>query len=930
MSKNNKLRIVLIFVIVCLAVGCQACVSYGFNSADSDVNKNYSEIKAAEAVKGDIVNPVVLICFADESVEQTKASFTDAVRNYYIGESNSLQNYYSTISYGQIGITTLFPEADGELFVYKSSKTRSYYKNIKEKSGDSVRKTAESELLNAALNAAASHYDFQDYDLDRNDDGYVDSVSFLVSGEDSNGSGWGGLLWPHSWNLAEISRSVGQVTAKLGGVTVNKFSLNFIETVDVGFLCHETGHVFGMPDLYHYKYDKDYVQVGQWDIMHLNQSTPQYPTVYLRDKYLGCIGDNQLIDIKTNGTYTLKPVSTATAEDVLAYRLVINDKESIYFEYRNNSVSVYDGGLSGSGLIAYRVNSSVDGNEEGKRRSTSNPDEVYVYRPSVATNGGTKNKELTNLSYAYLNEDNQKFRSLGTQTITTKYDERNIFLTDGSNTGVIVRVTETTDEKISFEIDVNGYGGTKVRDILVEGNAEINYGEPPDIRVKVLFSGYSQYVVASPDKYVFEYDPEIIGTQRATIVYTDDDGEVIKYYFDLTISDKLETERLDVIKKPDKVIYEAGEKLTLDGLTVAVTYVKQGMKEIKYDLTAESQWKVEGVDTSVSGKYEAVITYLPFNLSVVIEITVVSDLVSMKISERNSVTMISKSENLSLTVIGVYEDGTEKIMNPTEYSISGYSKQTLYIKQTVKITSDEKPDIWCSKTVIAVDEKDLLSITQEGKIKTLYKYGETLDLSGGYLTLDFSGNIISVPAENFYSQYAQKFQATKKGLQRLGVSIYGVENEYAVNVLASDDSSLASGSSAALVNYGSGYVLFTRATKLKEAVGYFSSYLNIRFVKTDGKVKYEVKPSVNGEEYVADGMRIELTDGDGKTVMSYRLFVKGDADGNGVADENDRYYWAEALFRQRKDADVFLDMNGDGKYTLSDYVLLTETYGAGV
>ena len=126
---------------------------------------------------------------------------------------------------------------------------------------------------------------------------------------------------------------------------------------------------------------------------------------------------------------------------------------------------------------------------------------------------------------------------------------------------------------------------------------------------------------------------------------------------------------------------------------MAVTYVKQGMKEIKYDLTAESQWKVEGVDTSVSGKYEAVITYLPFNLSVVIEITVVSDLVSMKISERNSVTMISKSENLSLTVIGVYEDGTEKIMNPTEYSISGYSKQTLYIKQTVKITSDEKPDI---------------------------------------------------------------------------------------------------------------------------------------------------------------------------------------------------------------------------------------------
>ncbi len=930
MSKNNKLKIILIFVIVCLAVGCQACVSYGVISADDGVAYDYSEIKAAEAVRGDIVNPVVLICFADESVEQTKASFTDAVRNYYIGESNSLQDYYSTISYGQIGITTLFPEADGELFVYKASNDRSYYKDITNKSSESARKTAESNLLNSALKAAASHFDFDGYNVDGNGDGYVDSVSFLVSGEDSDGSGWGGLLWPHSWDLTSLSQSSGQVTAKLGGVTVNKFSLNFIETVDVGFLCHETGHVFGMPDLYHYYYDKDYVQVGQWDIMHLNQSTPQYPTVYLRDKYLGCIGDNQLVDIKTNGTYTLKPVSTATAEDVLAYRLVVNEKESIYFEYRNNSVSVYDSGLSGSGLIVYRVNTSVEGNEDGKRQNTRYPDEVYVYRPSVTNNRNTKLRENTNLSYAYLSDDNERFRSLGRQTSTATYDEKDIFLTDGSNTGVTVKVSERTDEEISFYIDVNGYGGNKVRDIIVEGDSGINYGETPDIRVKVLFSGYSQYVVASPDKYVLEYDPEIIGTQRATIVYTDDDGEVIKYYFDLTISDKLETERLDVIKNPDKVIYEAGEKLSLDGLTVAVTYVKQGMKEIKYDLTDESQWKVDGVDTSVSGKYEAVVTYLPFNMSVVIEITVVSDLVSMKISERNSVTLVGKNESLSITVLGVYEDGTEKVMNPTEYTITGYSKQMRYIKQTVKITSTEKPDIWCSKTVIAVDENDLLTITQEGKIKTLYKYGETLDLSGGILTFDFSGNKISVPAENYYSLYAQKFQATKKGLQRLGVSIYGVENEYAVNVLASDDSSLASGSSAAVVNYGSGYVLFTRATKLKEAVGYFSSYLNIRFVKTDGKVKYEVKPSANGEEYVTDGMKIELTDGDGKTVMTYRLFVKGDADGDGVVDENDRYYWAEALFRQRKDADIFLDMNGDGKYTLSDYVLLTETYGVGV
>lgn len=927
---ERKTRVArIVFLAICLTAICLACCSCAFGKTSLSTNDSSvaATVKAAEPVSGDIVNPVILICFADESVEATRASFSTTVRNYFVGEENSLEDYYRTISYGQIDIETLFPESDDEVFIFRAPRIRSYYKSIKESASNAKRSSAESELLNAAIKAAAEYFDFSGYDLDKNDDGYVDSVSFLVSGGDDDGSGWGGLLWPHSWELATISTTAGTSAEKLGAVAVNKFSFNFIETVDVGFLCHETGHVFGMPDLYHYKYDTDYVQVSEWDIMHLNESTPQYPTVHLRDKYLGCIGDNQIIDLKTDGTYTLKPVSIATAEDTVAYRLKLNDNESVYFEYRSKNVATYDSMLPGSGLIVYRVYASVDGNTNGKKKSSVYPDEVYVYRPSVASTGTTKAKEKTNLSYAYLSDDNPYFSTLGSQTGTKKYDVGNIFTTDGSNTGVIVKVTDRTDEEITFEININGLGSDKVKDIVVEGEPTINYGEVPEVRVKVLLSGRTEYVVASPDKYVVEYNPERIGEQIATIAYTDEDGETIRYNFTLTINDPLETESLNVVSGPDVTIYEAGEEIKLDGLVVAVTYKKQGVKEIAYSDTSPSLWSIEGVDSTSSGVYEAVVTYQPFGLSITIEIKIVSDLVAISIAEKNSSTIVSRTGSLSLTVTGTYEDGTERTLSPTEYTISGFSKSKLYEKQNLTIVSSENNAVWCSKTVIVVDETELIAINQLGKIKTMYMYGESLDLSGGQLEFDFGDNKFVVSAENYYEEYRNKFLSTKKGKQELVVSIFGVSNGYSVYVASSDGSALASGSSAVSVNHSSGYVLFSRATLLSEGAEALSSYLNIRFVRTDGIVKYEIKPSLASGVYVSSSMRIELVDDDGSTIMVFRIYVKGDADGDGRVTDSDKTCWAELLYKQKAEADIYLDMDGDGDYSLTDYVLLMDAYG---
>ena len=78
-------------------------------------------------------------------------------------------------------------------------------------------------------------------DVDGNDDGYVDNVTFLVSGSPD---GWSDLLWPHRWSLFSFN-------VFLNGSIVDSYNLNLASGgyFTVGTLCHEFFHSLGAPDL---------------------------------------------------------------------------------------------------------------------------------------------------------------------------------------------------------------------------------------------------------------------------------------------------------------------------------------------------------------------------------------------------------------------------------------------------------------------------------------------------------------------------------------------------------------------------------------------------------------------------------------------------------------------------------------------------------
>ena len=446
--------------------------------ANADLCSDYGEVSGEIYVEpplaansGLVSNLVIYIRFKNESNTPSAA-----LNNMFNADTGSLKSYYKAMSNNTVIIDSVFPYSGGNIFVYTASEERSYY-NLDE--NDSRRAGIEGTLIANAVNAAKNYFDFSGRDLDVNDDGFLDSLSIIVGG--SSSTTWGSLLWPHSWNLEAIRSTSTYIDAD-NTVKVGDYSFNFDTALTTGVLCHETGHVLGAPDLYHYNYD--FVPVGNWDIMQFDNDTPQYMLTYIRDKYIGGIGASQIQDITTNGVYSLAPVTNAGTGDVLAYRIPTSRNEYFMVEYRRATTSGFDSTLPGSGLIIYRIKEPDDfssslGNQNAVYKGTgSRADEVYVFRPAVNMTGTETNASVRysrskeDADLAYLSPNNVHFKTLGTENGTTKYDFRNIFFSDGTNSGIVITATEISAETIEFSVRIAG--AETVADGYFDGKIALN------------------------------------------------------------------------------------------------------------------------------------------------------------------------------------------------------------------------------------------------------------------------------------------------------------------------------------------------------------------------------------------------------------------------------------------------------------------------
>ncbi len=438
--------------------------------------EQYTEINEVSSFN----NIVIFIRFADEETYTAPYDY-----NYYESMFNgvdqvSLRDFYLEVSYNQLTIDSYLVNDNDQIIFYTDDQPRAYYEPY-----DIVTNTIGYNTINhderehELLKKAVDYIDENNLidssiELDQNNDGDIDSISFLVSGEDN---GWMSLLWPHKWEMSSyynyVSGEYYPTAPTINGSYAYTYTFELLGNstsynyqVDVSVLAHETFHLISAPDLYHY-YRYDWIEpVGYWGLMESLGTVPHHMLGYMKEVYGNWIPE--VDEITSNGTYTLYPLQESGNN---LYRIDTGySNEFVYLEYRLQE-GLYDSELPNSGLLVYRVDEDYYdlGNVEGYYRSDGSPsNEIFIFRPGItdvlppiefADENNSSIDEDGSIDDAVLSQNNL-YDEMGIDT------DIQMFYSDGSLMDIKIFNVVEHDGYITFEVSfgdayinlVNDYG----------------------------------------------------------------------------------------------------------------------------------------------------------------------------------------------------------------------------------------------------------------------------------------------------------------------------------------------------------------------------------------------------------------------------------------------------------------------------------------
>lgn len=461
---KKLLSITLIIIVLTFTIGSNEVDAISIDIEQSnEINLNATD---------GFSNVVIFIKFADEISYEAPYELS-YYENMFNGEDMvSLRDYYLEVSYNQLTIDSFLTSTDTEIIYYVDIYDRGYFEPYNETtnpigygSGIEVSESQrEQELLKRAIDYVDANNLIDDtVMLDANDDGQIDSITFMVSGEDS---GWSSLLWPHKWSLWYF-QTMGYFdddAPTINGYYAYDYTFELLGDdqyydvqVNTYILAHETFHLLSATDLYHY-YKQDYIDnVGPWGLMDNRGDVPPHMLGYMKEEYGNWI--NSVSEITRSGSYTLYPMDESPNN---IYKIDTGySNEYVYLEYRDRS-GLYESNLPDSGLLVYRVDLDFegDGNIFGYNEddvSFSGINEVFVFRPKIKDVNEPIVFPLTTN-----NDDYDGFINQAALSNYNNYDEANtdsnflMFHSDGSLMDIQILNVVEHDGYITFDVIKSG------------------------------------------------------------------------------------------------------------------------------------------------------------------------------------------------------------------------------------------------------------------------------------------------------------------------------------------------------------------------------------------------------------------------------------------------------------------------------------------
>ncbi len=282
-----------------------------------------------------------------------------AVQLFTLGTfpTGSMRDYYREISYDQFDI-------DGPTlgWIVADNDYEFYHQNNYGFNGGAAA------LAREAVEKAETQYNPDWSEFDNDNDGAVDGVVIIHMGAGGEGGSGPTQIWSHVSSFDPLNYD---------GVSISRYSIQpelrgggNMETI--GTICHEHGHVLGLPDLYDIAYTTELTPVGKWALMASGASagnpygsSPGHMTAWSR--YM--LGWVDTTNINSAGTYTANWVQGNQANSV--YKIPIPGEGGEYFivanRYRLSGELTFDGipDRFASGLLIYKVDDTIGGSNTG-------------------------------------------------------------------------------------------------------------------------------------------------------------------------------------------------------------------------------------------------------------------------------------------------------------------------------------------------------------------------------------------------------------------------------------------------------------------------------------------------------------------------------------------------------------------------------------
>ena len=223
-----------------------------------------------------------------------------------------------------------------------------------------------------ACRLANEQYTINWADYDSNNDGYVDFVYVIYAGKGQADGGTSETIWPHNWEVSSaISSGYCTYTSAqrtLGGKKIENYAMSSEMSGSalggIGTLCHEFGHVMGLPDFYDTKYGTNYnnsLTPNDWDVMdggayNGDGHCPPYYSPWEKEFFgwhttinLGNEGQN--VTLYANGTQNYQAYQINSSGSYVGPTTA-----GVRYYIENRQAQGWDAPLTGHGMLIWKVN----------------------------------------------------------------------------------------------------------------------------------------------------------------------------------------------------------------------------------------------------------------------------------------------------------------------------------------------------------------------------------------------------------------------------------------------------------------------------------------------------------------------------------------------------------------------------------------------